>query len=337
MKVSWRANTEGFGTTRLQRVRKEGVWTEAENLTRVGNTLAFKLPESALEDSFCEGSRCDPVEINVDYVTRRPSPVGGKPIEDVRTETAKINLVTTYRPMEDPLVLAARKEPATIVSSCDATYRIGTVELAARHSKAFGTDAVSVSVDLQFAAGEGLWGTSNLLTNLPALPETKPPEYRASLSVAGLTRSGSSWRWRVKAAEGDRSSEWCHFTVAGLPDSAAMAGQGAEPSRSAKVAQVAPHAKAQSVQTLKAPVPVPLKGAEADNNKLAGEIQQQMSDVNRAEQTRKAAERKIASIMATGRRMEPDTNRFGSDYRGFPAGDWNACQAACAGEGQCRA
>jgi hypothetical protein len=37
------------------------------------------------------------------------------------------------------------------------------------------------------------------------------------------------------------------------------------------------------------------------------------------------------------RPQETDTNRFGSDYRSFPAGDANACQTACAGEGQCRA
>jgi hypothetical protein len=38
-----------------------------------------------------------------------------------------------------------------------------------------------------------------------------------------------------------------------------------------------------------------------------------------------------------GPRLEADTNRYGLDYRGFPAGDANACQAACAGEAQCKA
>jgi hypothetical protein len=112
---------------------------------------------------------------------------------------------------------AGLNEPAQIVSACGTTYRIGSVGFGARQSNVESSTASHVPVELQYAAGQGLWGSSTLLTTLPAVANSKPPEYRASLAIGQLAKTASSWRWRVRAVYGARTSEWCSFTVAAAP------------------------------------------------------------------------------------------------------------------------
>jgi hypothetical protein len=68
-RVTWAASTEGSGGNLAKRVRQEGTWTEATDLERVGDAIAFRLPEAALENTWCstESSQvvCDPVRIRV--------------------------------------------------------------------------------------------------------------------------------------------------------------------------------------------------------------------------------------------------------------------------------
>ena len=340
IKVSWRANTVELGATRLERVRKEGSWVEVTDLKRQGDVYAFYLPESALENSYCEGSRCDPVVISVDFVTR--GRISNEIVQNVRSEERKIQLVTRYSPTQDPLVLAARNEPAAIISRCNVTHNIGTMQFVARHSKAFGTDH-QVLVDLQFAAGQGLWGSSNLLTQLRQVANSKPPEFRATLPVNQMARLSPSWRWRVKAAEGDRTGDWCYFQVAGVADTAMKPKPATLPAKSpgAQLVLSAPGAVSGTNPSATASAPIVLSAPKGASGGDAGGSRQMNAPVNigapSAARPATVAPTSPSQVASLGK-LQVGVNRVGDDYRSQPAVTTaQACQALCMGEGQCKA
>jgi hypothetical protein len=332
-RVYWRANTVGSGQNWLDRVRKEGEWTEEKNLERAGNTVAFYLPESALEDTYCAESSCDPVEIKIEAFQDYSSVGRLSPSRSAAlawTKSAEIKVVTVYAKRDDPIQSAWRHEPPTIISGCDAAKpdRIGTVEFAARQDKpVFSVQAVRV--ELQFRASEGLWGASNLLQELPYVRDSKPPEYRATLPVARLANTGHAWRWRVKAAEGDRVSDWCRFEVAEPPGGQMRIDRGRnEGSGNAVVAKAAP-VSSQTDQSPRAVTHAPAPPAAPGQQVM-------MRPPTAVAQPQPASPPRIAIARAVGN-LEVGTNRYGGDYASRDLATAQQCQAACASEAQCKA
>jgi hypothetical protein len=188
-RISWQANTagrntEGYGGQRLALDRKEGPWTPAANLRRVSSSLLeFDLPESALRDSYCDASGCDPIQIKFEAFEDH-SRAGIVASDRARWDSLEYTKIEVLRPEES-----------------------------------------FVPVDLQFSAGQGFWATSNLLTRLPSVPGTRPPQFRATIASAQLRASAVSWRWRVGAALGGRTTNWCHLQIPASSENAVKAGQ----------------------------------------------------------------------------------------------------------------
>jgi hypothetical protein len=243
---------------------------------------------------------------------------------------AEIKVVTVYAKRDDPIQSAWRHEPPTIISGCDAAKpdRIGTVEFAARQDKpVFSVQAVRV--ELQFRASEGLWGASNLLQELPYVRDSKPPEYRATLPVARLANTGHAWRWRVKAAEGDRVSDWCRFEVAEPPGGQMRIDRGRnEGSGNAVVAKAAP-VSSQTDQSPRAVTHAPAPPAAPGQQVM-------MRPPTAVAQPQPASPPRIAIARAVGN-LEVGTNRYGGDYASRDLATAQQCQAACASEAQCKA
>ena len=171
---------------------------------------------------------CTVVDVELEsaryFTSGNPAPIEA-PVKS-RTELRIDNPVAALGPQEQAKgsipSITALSWPASIISQCNTIHHIGNVALAARQANVDRHTVRALPLELQFAAGQGLWGTSPLLTSLVAVPDTSPPEYRASLSAAQLTPLASRWRWRVRAVEGERRSEWCHFEVSATPGTAAV-------------------------------------------------------------------------------------------------------------------